>query len=945
MVQVRKNSLPKLCQALRKIGCWLATAFAFAIVSALPAPLRAQHAPTAAYAIGNAVVTGFSGALPPGQIAPGGDPDTLTFIDVDGASLRVVDLQHLYGPPAAQLVGAPKPLSVPAGQIGQVFGVAFDDGSPPNIYAAATSVYGLPIVVAGSDGELQHIRVGATNAAFMPGLWGPQGGPGSIWKIDGATGRVTLFANVMLGSRTNSGPALGGLAFDPDSKSLFVADRETGFIHRFGLDGRELGRYGHGVTGRVAQGLQPVRWDSRRRIDITSSQFDSAQPATWNYAAPERRIFGLAVYQHRLYYAVANGLQIWSVGLHADGSFGNDPTIELAVPPSSGPTEISKITFDEQGRMVLAERPAPTGAFDFEALAVPSIGRVLRYAVVGTTTNGRRIWQPSPDEYAIGFPADFRNDNGGVAIGYSYNVHGDIDLGRCGGFVWTTGEDLRESSDAKLAAQLGQSGDLDVAGLQGNGTWQARPANAPPLNSYFIAYVDESADAAARGHMGDIAVERQCPPTKPASIVPLPRPSSFSPRAPGVTLPCPPGRECLPTGAPTCPPGQVCSPSKTTPRCMPWQICGPGGHPVCPPNQIVRVASNTCQPTCERPDVLVNGRCCAVGALAANGACSNSSCPTGQVAIGPSNFCCNSSQVYTGGGGAQACCSGSVVNGQCQTIPKMPVLNCPAGSTNPQCCANGYVSTGSSCCLAGQMTSTGICCPSGLVAGGTNKNQCVPRRILPIPIGGQCCAAGQIPAGNGGCCPAANLTTTGMCCPGPLDPDDRSQCPAQIQLIPTCGHGYTRMPNGSCCNNRFVGADGRSCNAGKGPCAPGEFRDLSGACVPILPPACPRDEVRNREGLCVPIRAPCGPDEVRDREGVCVPVRPRPCDPYGVRERSGQCSHATPLPPRIFRPERPRRPIAPPPRHERAAPPGHERAAPHVPPSRGPVFSRPGRRR
>ena len=102
------------------------------------------------------------------------------------------------------------------------------------------------------------------------------------------------------------------------------------------------------------------------------------KPATWNYAAPERRIFGLAVHQSRLYYAVADSLQIWSVGLQPDGTFGNDAVIELAVPPSTGPTEISKITFDEQGRMFLAERPAPTGAFDFEALAVPEFGRVRR---------------------------------------------------------------------------------------------------------------------------------------------------------------------------------------------------------------------------------------------------------------------------------------------------------------------------------------------------------------------------------------------------------------------------------------------------------------------------------------------------------------------------------------------------------------------------------------
>ena len=116
---------------------------------------------------------------------------------------------------AAQLVGAPKPFTFSAAQIGQVFGVALDDNEPPNIYVAATSAYGLPIVAPGSDGKPQHIQAGAANAAFMPGLWGPQGGPGSIWKVDGTTGKVSLFANVTSNGRANSGAALGGLAYDP----------------------------------------------------------------------------------------------------------------------------------------------------------------------------------------------------------------------------------------------------------------------------------------------------------------------------------------------------------------------------------------------------------------------------------------------------------------------------------------------------------------------------------------------------------------------------------------------------------------------------------------------------------------------------------------------------------------------------------------------------------
>jgi len=420
---------------------FLAALFVLAAASATPA--FAQQIPSGVLAAGNAAVSGFSGANPPVQIPPGVDPAEKTFIDIDGPSLRIVDLAHMGGPPAAQLVAAPKPTTWFAAQIGQVFAVAVDNAGPPNIYAAATSAYGLPIVAPGSDGAPVHVRTGAPSATFMPGLWGRAagGGPGAIWKIDGVTGAVSLFADVKLDGRPNSGPALGGLAFDPDSSSLYVADRETGFIHRFAMDGSARGRFDHGTAGRQGQGLPPVAFDPGPTLDITSAKFDSAEPATWNYAAPERRLFGLAVYKHRLYYAVAAGLQIWSVGLGPDGSFGNDATLEVAVPPGAGPTEISKIAFDEQGRMVLAERPAPTGAFDFGALTPQGIGRVLRYAnAAGADPNAELNWQPEPDEYAIGFPLDLRNGNGGVDIGYLYKPNGDIDLENCGGYLWSTGE-------------------------------------------------------------------------------------------------------------------------------------------------------------------------------------------------------------------------------------------------------------------------------------------------------------------------------------------------------------------------------------------------------------------------------------------------------------------------------------------------------------------------
>ena len=188
------------------------------------------------------------------------------------------------------------------------------------------------------------------------------------------------------------------------------------------------------------------------------------------------------------------------------------------MPPGAGPTEISKIAFDEQGRMVLAERPAPTGAFDFEALTPQGIGRVLRYANTGTDPNAELNWQPVPDEYAIGFPLDLRNGNGGVDIGYLYKPNGDIDLQNCGGYLWSTGEQLRKSPDASLAARLRQSGPEIVDGLQGNGTWRIRRGDEPPLLSYFIDYDDRFDDDAARGHMGDVAIALVCTPRTARAI-------------------------------------------------------------------------------------------------------------------------------------------------------------------------------------------------------------------------------------------------------------------------------------------------------------------------------------------------------------------------------------------------------------------------------------------
>lgn len=864
------------------------TTLALALSCLFSIAAASAQAPPPLYRPGDAVVTGFSGAAPPVRIAPGQDPRAVTFIDQQGPSLRIVDLQHMRGPAAAQLVAAPKPLTVPAALIGQVFGVALDDAVPPNIYAAATSAYGLPIVAPGPDGALRHVDKGAPQAAFMPGLWGPRGGPGAVWKIDGVTGAVTLFATVTTNGRANSGAALGGIAYDGETRSLFVADRESGLVHRLSPSGAELGVYDHGVTGRGAQGLPEVGWPAPPPLDVTAPSFDSTAPETWHYADPARRVFGLAVHDGRLYYAVAEGLQVWSVGLGPDGAFGTDAVIELAAPPSNGPTEISKIAFDEQNRIYLADRPATTGAFDFEALSVPAIGRVLRYEV-HDMVDGRRIWQAGPDDYALGFPADFRNGNGGVAIGYNYERDGEMFLGSCGGFLWSTGEDLREASDPALAARLGRTGPLDVGGLQGNGTWHTRRGGEPPLFSYFIDYDDLFDDPAERGHLGDVAIARLCSAAQRAGLLPPPRLGGLPPGM-GMPPPGPPGRPPPP-------------PSRTPPSCQ--------------PGEVRRAGTDTCG-GCARPSVLVNGVCCSVAQIAATGACSNANCPAGQTPVPPSNFCCNSGQVYSGAGGTQACCAVALVNGQCPTPVVPPITTC----------GKGYVPLGGSCCLASKVTSTGICCPAGQAPSGPNNSQCQNIVLIP-PGGGQCCAAGKIPTPSGQCCAPQNLTSSGVCCTEKVDPANRREC---LKLIPLaqCAAGYSQMPDGSCCLNRYVGADGKSCQ-GERPCGPGEARDAHGNCAPHAA-GCAPGEVR---AGCPPPAAKCPRGRWRDQDGVCAPLATPDCPRGKVRNARGRCVAARSPPPEDEGPP-------PPPPPPVFVPPPRRFGPPFIGPPHGPFGPRPG---
>jgi hypothetical protein len=504
-----------------------AAAFAAALSIALAlsaAPARSDEI----FAPGDPIVTGFAGVLSPDEDAlpPGSDPLDYTFIDPEGHSLLVKALNP-EGPPSAEVMDSPETFAATAEDIGQVFGVALDnanevsDAGAPNIYVSATSAYGLNIVVPDADGNPIRSRTGAPDATFMPGQWGSadgaEGYPGSIWKIDGETGEITLFTTIA----ANSGASLGGLVFDPSTQQFFVSDLDTGLIYRLADDGTIVDTYDHGVAGRTEAGLDPVE-DDGSEMDVTDPSFNSEDPSTWGFTQPERKVNGLAMQNGRLYYTVESSddavPQIWSVKIKSDGSFGT-PRWELDVAALPSANEVTGIVFDTRGRMILAQRGQQIGSYDYSAFAESGTSSVVRYEREfpdDPATPG--IWTETPDSYAIGFGGDGANAAGGVALGYAFDNDSESFGGACGAYLWATGDSLRDDPDLDSPAI--------VSGLQGVARTRVLPQNDPPELSFFIDYDGNTEDDQAdlTGHVGSVAIWQVCediPDDEPPFIPPL----------------------------------------------------------------------------------------------------------------------------------------------------------------------------------------------------------------------------------------------------------------------------------------------------------------------------------------------------------------------------------------------------------------------------------------
>ena len=103
------------------------TAAIFAAAVVLVAlPVARLQAADAIFAPGDPIVTGFSGVAPPSSPPAGSDPLDYTFINLDGQSMVIQQLQP-SGAAAGQLIPSPAKFSATAKDVGQVFGVTVDD--------------------------------------------------------------------------------------------------------------------------------------------------------------------------------------------------------------------------------------------------------------------------------------------------------------------------------------------------------------------------------------------------------------------------------------------------------------------------------------------------------------------------------------------------------------------------------------------------------------------------------------------------------------------------------------------------------------------------------------------------------------------------------------------------------------------------------------------------
>ncbi|MGV3551937.1 hypothetical protein [Rhizobium sp.] len=455
---------------------------------------------------GEAVVTRFPHTVD-GSDAEG---KPVKLIDTTGVSVSIVDVRNPADPPIGQhWIDEPQRMFVTASDIGQVFGVAIaqrPEADGATIFVASTAAYGLHRL----DGD------------WMPGMWGRDGGPGTIYRLSPANGyKPEKFADVTLDGRRNTGASLGNIAYDKTHDRIFVSDLETGMIHSIDAEtGEDRGTFDHGNDGRASfldvwsqqqQVLEPVSFDpkSKAQVEECGMKF-TGDPSCWNLADFRRRVWGLKVRADdagkvRLYYSVWGSdafgnpdwaesgddrrNSVWSVSITEDGLFDVTSVRREFFMPAFWPSmprfgdkagnsnPVADITFPEcstQNVMLVAERGGMRnfGLEEVESFARPFESRVMRFEL-----GQDDLWRPK-GRYDVGFhdrngnggePFLFASAAGGVDFGYLLDANGAADLTKPSQSVWITGDGLCSARGPCNDTTKGVGTDAsEVHGLQGS---------------------------------------------------------------------------------------------------------------------------------------------------------------------------------------------------------------------------------------------------------------------------------------------------------------------------------------------------------------------------------------------------------------------------------------------------------------------------------------------
>lgn len=219
-----------------------------------------------------------------------------------------------------------------ADEIGNVFGVTWDNAR--NIYVTATSnVEGYAVAGTLNDAIWRYGDIG--------GGANDLGAAGTVYKIDGQTGAVSVFAQLPqqqsivrsknYGARL-TGPGLGNIAYDTNHDQFFVTNDEDGTIYR--IDN----------TGSVLSTFDPM----------------GADDGTAGFAPRGERLWGIGLINGRVYYSVwpAEDAQptVRSVALVGGDFDAGTDQLEFTASFLNVGHPISDIEFSADGRMLVGQR-------------------------------------------------------------------------------------------------------------------------------------------------------------------------------------------------------------------------------------------------------------------------------------------------------------------------------------------------------------------------------------------------------------------------------------------------------------------------------------------------------------------------------------------------------------------------------------------------------------